>query len=38
MSLLNKENKKDIVSLDLDIGICFTGEICEGEYHKHSQG
>ena len=27
MSLLNKENKKDIASLDLDIGICFTGEI-----------
>ena len=27
MSLLNKQNKKDIVPLDLDISICFTGEI-----------
>ena len=38
MSLLNKENKKDIAPLDLDIGICFTGEIswsekkCESMY------
>lgn len=27
MSLLNKQNKKDIVPLDLDIGICFAREI-----------
>lgn len=31
MSLLNKENKKDIAPLDLDIGICFAGEISRSE-------
>ena len=31
MSLLNKENKKDIAPLDLDIGICFTGKISWSE-------
>lgn len=31
MSLLNKENKKDIAPLDLDIGICFSGEILWSE-------
>lgn len=31
MSLLNKQNKKDIAPLDLDIGICFTGGISWSE-------
>lgn len=31
MRLLNKQNKKDIVPLGLDIGICFAGKISWSE-------